>query len=87
MAKESITNEDLALIIKKGFDGVDEKFEGVDKRLSNLEQGQKNLEQGQDDIKMRLDSKANAFEVIELDKRVKILENNHGTKHISACLC
>ena len=76
MVKEKITIEslslmieDLALIVKKGFDGVDKKFNIVDKRLTALEQGQ-------DEIKMKLDNKADTFEVVELEEKVKVLENN-----------
>ncbi len=49
MAKE-ITNEDLAIMIKNGFDGQDkkfkahdEKFSGVDKRLDKIEETEKKL--------------------------------------------
>ena len=35
--QSSITLDDLAVMIKQGFDQVDRRFEGVDKRLDNLE--------------------------------------------------
>ncbi len=33
MAKKNITIDELAVMVKKGFDGVDVKFERVDKRF------------------------------------------------------
>lgn len=32
-----MTLEDLALMVKKGFDGVDEKFSGVDERFESVD--------------------------------------------------
>ena len=66
MPKKEITNEELARMIKKGFDGVD-------KRLSTLEQGQEN-------IKLRLDNVAYQFQVQSLHQRLKILEKKSGIK-------
>ena len=59
MAKE-ITLENLAGMIKGGFDEV-----GV--RLDTLERGQ-------EEIKLKLDNVAYRFELVELERRVKILE-------------
>jgi len=33
----NMTNNDLARIIAKGFEGVDQRFDGVDKRLDRIE--------------------------------------------------
>jgi len=66
MAKE-VTLDNLAGMIKRGFDGVDKRFDGVDKRLANLERGQ-------EDIKLRLDNVAYRFELVELQNRVNRLE-------------
>ena len=74
MAKQNITNEDLA----KKIDGLSnninahalitkKSFESVDKRLGHLEQGQ-------EDIKLRLDNVAYRFELQELTRRVTLLE-------------
>ena len=83
MDKKEVTNEnlflmieDLALIVKKGFDGVDKKFDGVDKKFDIVDKRLRALEQGQDEIKMKLDNKADTFEVVELEEKVKVLENN-----------
>jgi archaellum component FlaC len=37
MAKKNVTIEDLAVMVKKGFDAVDKRFDGVDDRLDRIE--------------------------------------------------
>jgi len=37
MSKRKVTLEDLAVMVKKGFDGVDMRFDGVDDRLDRIE--------------------------------------------------
>jgi len=37
MAKKDITINDLAVMVQKGFNGVDKRFEQVDKRLDTIE--------------------------------------------------
>jgi archaellum component FlaC len=37
MGKRKVTTEDLALMVKKGFDSVDKRFDGVDDRLDRIE--------------------------------------------------
>jgi len=65
------TSDDLAMMIGKGF-------EHVDKRLDSLEQGHKEMKRENtlehDEIKTRLDNVAYRFELVELQKRVEILE-------------
>ena len=38
MTKKQMTIEDLAKIMKKGFDGVDEKFDGVDEKFDGVDE-------------------------------------------------
>lgn len=63
MGKENITNEQLAAMIKKGFDDVDKKFiksfSGIEERL--------------DKIEMRLDNVVYRFEYNELKQKYLIL--------------
>jgi len=87
MAKKQITNEDLARMIKKGFDHNDKCFdeiEGrvgkVEDRLDRIEVRLDNLDQGQEEIKLRLDNVAYRFEVEDLKKRVKKLELKVGVR-------
>jgi len=37
MAKKDITINDLAVMVQKGFDGVDKRFEQVDKRFEQMD--------------------------------------------------
>ena len=74
MGKKSITLNELATVIdslagitKAGFEVVDKRFERVEKRLTNLEHGQ-------EDIILRLDNVAYRFELVEVQKRLKALE-------------
>jgi len=68
---KQVTIEDLAVMIKKGFDSVDERFNKVEKEL-------KELRAGQDDIVLRLDNVAYRFELNELKQRVFVLEQKAG---------
>ena len=48
MSQKQTTIDDLAGMVKDGFDGVDKRFDGVDKRLDTIEGGQ-------EEIKLKLD--------------------------------
>ena len=37
MGRKKVTIEDLAVMVKKGFDSVDKRFDGVDDRLDRIE--------------------------------------------------
>ena len=37
MKNKNTTIDDLAIMVKKGFDGVDRRFDGVDRRLDKVE--------------------------------------------------
>ena len=76
------SNGNLAKMIKEGFDEQGRILTEHGSRLNSLEQGQNKLEQGQDkleqgqeEIKMRLDNKADRFEVGDLSKRVMRIED------------
>lgn len=49
--KKETTIDDLALMIGKGFQQVDERFKQIDKRFDQVENRLASLESGQDDIK------------------------------------
>jgi uncharacterized phage infection (PIP) family protein YhgE len=66
--------ESLAQITSKGF-------EDVMGRIGKLDEGQSRLEQGQDNIQLRVDSLAPQFEVRELTRRVKRLEDRAGIRY------
>lgn len=37
MVKKNVTIDDLAVMVQKGFDGVDKKFDQVDKRFEQVD--------------------------------------------------
>lgn len=58
--------EQLAAIMLKSFEAVDKRFDAMDLDL--------------EDIKLRLDNKADRFELKELDKRVTRIETKVESK-------
>lgn len=73
MKKEMSINE-LAVMVKQGFDSVDKRFDGVDKRLDKVDQEIAALKQGQENIELKLCNVAYRFELEELKQRVVVLE-------------
>jgi len=71
---KGVTIDTLAGMVKKGFDHMDERFNQVDKRLAQHEKRFEDLEQGQEEIKLKLGDVAYRFELVELERRVNILE-------------
>ena len=78
--KKIIQLDDLAVMVKDGFDQVDKRFDQVDKQFNHLEKVVDTLEKGQEEIKLRLDNVAYCFELVELQKRVEILEKKISFK-------
>ena len=85
--------ENLASMIKQGFDAVDARFEQVDKRFEQMETrfdkkflGLENrldfLEEGQEEIKSRLNNVAYRHELQNLDKRVVKIEKKLGLETV-----
>ena len=81
MKKKEITIEDLAGMMKRGFDEmggefskINNRFQQVDKRFEQVDKRLGNLERGQEGIKLQLGEAAWRFEVKNLEKRVDILE-------------
>ncbi|OGE82483.1 MAG: hypothetical protein A3B10_00200 [Candidatus Doudnabacteria bacterium RIFCSPLOWO2_01_FULL_44_21] len=62
--KSGTTIDDLAVMVQTGFGGVE-------KRLNNLKEGQ-------EEIKLKLDNVAYRFELVELQRRVELLEKKVG---------
>lgn len=64
--------EDLArIIVATVVEPMNERFDKVDTRLGNLEQGQ-------EEILLKLDNKADKFEVKDLQKRINRAEGKLG---------
>ncbi len=85
---KKITTEDLAGMTKRGFDEIGEivkngfnemrqGFETINKNISILSE---NNTRDHEDIKLRLDNVAYRFELVELQKRVEVLEKKAGVK-------
>ena len=70
--------QNLARMVKKGFDHVDSRFNKVDKKFDTMNNRLDILEQGQEDIKLRLDNVAHRFELQELQKRLERVELKLG---------
>jgi archaellum component FlaC len=71
--KKNITLDDLAGMVKSGFDGVEKRFDKIETRLGGLENGT-------EEIKLKLDQVAYRFEIEELDRRLKRVEAKMGIK-------
>jgi len=57
-----VTKKDLALMIGKGFNGVDEKFKGVDKKFESVDENFKNAEEN---ASVRFNKIENRLKVID----------------------
>ncbi len=53
--KKTIQIDDLAVMIKQGFDQTDQRFGQMDKRFDRVEQRLGVLENGHEEIKLRLE--------------------------------
>lgn len=63
--------DNFAVIVKHGFDSVDDRFDKVEKDIKTIKDGQERME-------LKLDNVAYRFELVALDKRVKFLEKKMG---------
>lgn len=77
MKKKNITINQLARMIKCGFDDVDGRFDKIERQLKNFRE-KNSLEH--EDIKLRLSQVAYRFELEEIDKRLKKVETKVGLK-------
>ena len=71
--KKNITLDDLAGMVANGFSEMNDHFGVMEKRM-------KVSEDGQEQIKLRLDNVAYRFELVELQRRVELLEKRAGVK-------
>jgi archaellum component FlaC len=55
MKNKNITIDDLAIMVKKGFDGVDKRFDGVDKRFEAIDKRFDGVDKRFDKVEKRLD--------------------------------
>lgn len=64
MKESKTTTDDLARMVKDGFDSVEKRLDKV--------------EEGQEEILLKLDNKADRFEVKDLEKRTGKIESKLG---------
>lgn len=74
---KKITIDDLARMTKDGFDELGGK---IDKLSEQVRVGFGNNAREHEDMKLRLDNVADRFEVVDLQKRVDVLEKKAGIK-------
>ena len=74
MGKQT-TIDDLAEMVARGFENTATKADIV-----RIEKHLGALEDGQEQIKLKLDNVAYRFELVELQRRVDILEKKAGIK-------
>ncbi|MDQ1283982.1 MAG: hypothetical protein QG620_330 [Patescibacteria group bacterium] len=67
MKNKEMNLDDLARMIKKSFDHVDDRFDRVEKDMDDLKRGQK-------EIRQDMIFTARKFEMKELESRVEKLE-------------
>ena len=84
--------EDLAGMVQRGFGSMDDKFhkidecfDGIGERFNEVENNlrifSENNTREHEDIKLRLGNVAHRFELVELEKRVDVLEKKTGVKN------
>ena len=78
--KKNVTLDNLAGMVKRGFDGVDKRLDENLKEHRTIMAKLDNLENGVEEIKLKLDQVAYRFEVQELDRRLKRVEAKLGFK-------
>lgn len=70
--------DELAVITKNGFDGVDEQFKKVDEQFKKVDEKLDDLDksnnQAHENTTLRLNEVAYSFEQVALKKRVEVLE-------------
>lgn len=76
--EKEITINELAGMVANGFSDL---TEGMNSRLDKVETRLGALEDGQEQIKLRLDNVAYRFELVELQRRVVLLEKHAGITH------
>ncbi|MDD4900512.1 MAG: hypothetical protein PHS62_00145 [Patescibacteria group bacterium] len=77
MKNKKVTIEDLAAMVQTGFAEAENSHS---KRFNRTEERLDTLERGQEEIKLKLDNVAYRFELVELQRRVEILEKKVSNK-------
>ena len=77
-----MTIDGLAVLVAEGFENTATKDDvgRLDRRMDSFEGIMGSLEHGQEDIKLKLDNVAYRFELVELQRRVALLEKRDGLR-------
>jgi len=70
MSEKEITNDQLATMVAKGFDGVDKRFNEVDKRFNEVDKSFNEVDKRFDRVEKRL--AVIEFEITELAHRAEL---------------
>jgi len=86
MAKKHITIDDLAVMVKRGFDDADKRFDEMSRNFDSVKKDIASLKADVIDIRERLENlekitlKHYNFEIQELKRRVRHLEDLFAIK-------
>jgi archaellum component FlaC len=82
--EKEITLEDLALMVGKGFNKMDERFKGIDNRLDGIDNRLDGIDNRLDGIDNRLDGIDNQLNDIkaDLNKKVDVFKYNDLTYRV-----
>jgi len=79
--KQNVTLDDLAGMIKRGFDETTKGFEENAQQHKSMLQGLFDLRSDHEEIAKKVSQVAYRFEVQDLEKRVKTVEEKLGIKN------
>ncbi len=83
MSKKNVSNEQLARLIAKGFEGVDNRFNNLESKMAtkdDLAELKTELKQDIEDVDLKISRLAYDFDVKDLKKRMTIVERKVGIK-------
>lgn len=84
MKNKRITINDLAVMVKRGFDetakkiDVDQRFDKIDKEIASLKAEVLSIKSDIEDLKLRMGEMVFRFEIKDIEKRLKKLEMKAG---------
>lgn len=79
--KKSMTLDKLALMVGEGFNETHKELNSIKTDTQIMKDDIVELKEGQEHIKLRLDSVAYRFELVEVQKRLERLEHKAGIKY------
>jgi len=77
---KKITTDDLAIMIGKGFSGVDKKFEKMDERFDKVENRLEKVENRLEKVENRLEKVENRLEKVE--KKIDVFVDTYDEEKL-----